>query len=321
MRTNMGIKVAKPPFACHISRLGVGVNIFSVVKDECRSLCTAGGFRKFTPEYSYGEQRVNTPYEIWHVDTGRVFAEYRSKNKKIFLGGSYSDLSAGETLPYLAYGLIEKQGQTRGQVTVHAAALTRNGRGVVLLGKACAGKTTLALELCLRHRFKIVANDLSILETRLDTLFAIGGTKHFFVRKGVVKKTHPQLLPYFPNKVEDDDWNTRTSILPVEIGVEVETEQVEVASVFLVRLDHSSAKGVEISQVNKQWARLYLYENLSRYIRRTNLPIFAGSDEQYCLYPPDLDAPELHQKRVAMMEALVSKMQHVSGGFRDVALN
>ena len=130
--------IHRPPFVCSIRRGQWGVNVFSV-SDQCLALCTKDSLARLMPEYVCNEVLARTPYEIWHINDKKVFAEHRLQKKQIIVGGSKEDLGQGDTIPFLAYGFLERQGQANKEATIHGAGLSFGESGIVILGKEGSG--------------------------------------------------------------------------------------------------------------------------------------------------------------------------------------
>lgn len=61
-------------------------------------------------------------------------------------------------------------GELQGGLGVHAAAVGLGSRGVLLLGKSGAGKSTAAASLCLRHGGRLLADDAALLRERAGVI-------------------------------------------------------------------------------------------------------------------------------------------------------
>lgn len=310
---------AGPSFRGSARRLALAVNVYSDVA-EVGKLFERGSFVDFCPEYRWTDQPVDGAYELWHIDGSTADPsscpiDYHLAERRIVVMADPKILVQGETLPYLAYGLLELQGQGIGQATIHGAAISRDGQAILLVGGKGAGKTTLGLELCLNRGFKLIGNDLIILG--LDAigtgLVALGGTKHFNVRLATAQEQFPGLLPCFGSSGSDDNWATRAIIKPDAIRVDIDGDPVPIACVFELHLDHRSSS-VKLTEINPIRSRLILYENLSKYIQGTSLPVLVGDDLRL-VYRPSFDDPPLHLTRARMITAMVNELnlRHLSG--------
>ncbi len=66
--------------------------------------------------------------------------------------------------------------------------------------------------------------------------------------------------------------------------------------------------------------RLYLYDELSRYIRGTCIPLVYGSQFYIGDYLPSLDKPEYHKNRVRFIDWIMDKIgfYFVSGSMNAI---
>jgi hypothetical protein len=69
---------------------------------------------------------------------------------------------------------------------------------------------------------------------------------------------------------------------------------------------------------DKMSTRLYLNENMSRYIRGTAIALFSEGSK-FIGYVPSFDSPDFFNMRVRLTEALISntEMMYLSGNLRD----
>jgi hypothetical protein len=72
-------------------------------------------------------------------------------------------------------------GDLRGGLGVHASAVALGRRAVILLGEANAGKSTAAAELCLRHRGRLLADDVSLLEDRRSLVHVVPSEQRHYL--------------------------------------------------------------------------------------------------------------------------------------------
>lgn len=107
--------------------------------------------------------------------------------------------------------------------------------------------------------------------------------------------------------------------MPTDLGIQVQVEPVEVSRSFLVHVD-DTLSGVFVKPADSIVTRLYLNENLSRYIRGTSIALF-GEALSFLGYVPSLDSEELFAQRRILIEHLLGSpaMTYVSGPLKGVA--
>jgi hypothetical protein len=247
--------------------------------------------------------------------TCRFFVEYRESDQprvrysraSAFVEAPWAVIETGDLLVYAALPFVELQHQQKGFVTAHAAAVSLDGKALMLFGKEGAGKTSTALGLCRWHGAKLIGNDLVL----------IGGTKFFHLRYESMRKNMPELLTLFPQS-QADPWLQKVFCQPEDLNVEVRHGITIVSRAYLVHVDDTT-QGLFVKPADDIVTRLYLNENLSRYIRGTSIALF-GNDRSFLGYVPSFDSEALFQKRKALMERILTlpPMMYVSGALREV---
>lgn len=225
-------------------------------------------------------------------------------------------LQTGEVLLYAALPFLEVLHQRKRVVTIHAAAVESNGKAILLLGKAGAGKTSLTLSLCRNHKARLIGNDIVKVGLVDEAVIAFAGSKYFFLRQESIKRNIPDLLSLFP-KSEKDPWTHKIHCLPDKLGIVVCTDPIPIKKSYQVHVDETMDK-LYVTKANKIDTGLHLNENMSRYIRGTAIALF--SEDSRCLgYVPSLDTPDFFNMRVGLSEVLVSttEMVHLSGNLHD----
>lgn len=311
----------RPTFACRICRGDIAVNIFSA-DSTCFQECLVGNFTLCLPEYKCLETPGQTKYELWYFNKNGVTptVTYELGKNRVVVEGPGDFIYGGQALPFIAYSLIELQGMYLGQVTAHCAVVSINNKAILLFGKAGSGKTTVALELCIKHNAKLISNDISILAMPDTELFVLGGTKQIYARVESLTRTHPEVLAYSNQVYRGDGWQVRASMSPEKIGIQTASGAVNVVKAFSVLLPANDNGDFQVGPVGKHWGKLYLHENFGRYIRATALPIIGGNSD-YFAYPPSLDTPELFTKRLRIIEHLTqpNMWDNVFGNHKMVA--
>lgn len=228
----------------------------------------------------------------------------------------FEQLQTGEVLLYAALPFFEVLHQRKQVVTMHAAAVEFDGRAILLLGKAGAGKTSLTLSLCRNHRARLVGNDIVKVGMSGNSVLACAGSKYFFLRQESIKRNIPDLLSLFPQS-EKDPWTHKIYCSPDRLGVATCDGQVPITKSYMVHVDETMNE-LYIASADKMDTRLYLNENMSRYIRGTAIALF-GQSSQFMGYIPPFDSLDFFNMRVGLTEALISNtmMVSLSGNLHD----
>jgi hypothetical protein len=227
-------------------------------------------------------------------------------------------LQTGELLLYAALPFLEVLCQRKSIVTIHAAAVELFGKAILLLGKAGAGKTSLALSLCRNHQAKLIGNDIVKVGLLGGKAIARAGSKYFFLRKESIKRNIPDLLSLFPQS-EKDPWTHKIYCLPDKLGVATRDECLPITQSYLVHVDETM-ECLYSTNADRMDTRLYLNENMSRYIRGTAVALF--SEQSHFLgYVPSYDTSNLFAMRVKLMEALIADtgMMYIAGNLHDTS--
>lgn len=244
--------------------------------------------------------------------------EVRYVDKEVYITMPFDKLQMGEMLLYVALPFVEVLLQRKQIVTMHAAAIEFDGRGILLLGKAGAGKTSLTLALCRNHRAKLIGNDIVKVGLVDEQVVAYSGSQYFFLRQESIKRNIPDLLSLFP-KSEKDPWTHKIHLLPDSLGISICSGQVPIARSYLVHVDETMECPYVVC-VGEMDIKLYLNENMSRYIRGTAVSLF-DEESHFMGYVPSFDTPDFFAGRVKLMESLISQteMMYLSGSLKDAS--
>lgn len=251
--------------------------------------------------------------DLIHVDSPKCQMNWKSRPVKVMW--PTVDLADG-TLLFLAHMLLEEKMSLSGFFSIHGACVVINGQGVVFLGKTGSGKTSLVLATCLEYEATLLGNDVIVLGTRDDQLNCLAGTKALHLRERSVTPAFPALGKYFPRT--DDPWSNKVFVMPKEIGLRTTLAPTDVTKVFLVHIDVSGAPLYERS-ADSLATRLYLHEELSRYIRGTAVTAFSRSKKNSLGYIPSLDSVTRFHRRDIFVERVVRNATYVSGRLDEVS--
>lgn len=238
---------------------------------------------------------------------------------RVEVGYPWEMMRVGETILYLSYPLMELQRQMQCDLTAHAACVSLDGEGILLLGKEGSGKTSAAIDLCRKYGARLIANDLCVLGCRGGSVIARGGTKFFFLRRESVKRNLPDLLQFFASIPPTDPWLDKVKISHERIGVQCEDAEIRIRSAFLLHVDETKARTIHMS-ADGIATRLYLNENFSRYIRSSCTVMIGGNDSDYLGYIPSLDQEEFFSMRRRLMLSVTRgcNLEYVSGPLEGV---
>ncbi len=238
-------------------------------------------------------------------------------DKRVFLNIPFKKIQTGELLFYSALPFFEIQRQRGSVVTMHAAAVKLSGKGILLLGKTGSGKTTITLSLCLNNKASLIGNDTVNLGIVDKSVVAFSGSKFFTLREESIKRNIPELLNLFPLS-RKDPWTHKVNFLPDKLGIDTCYNPVSVIRSYLVHVDETMDK-LYIADANTMDVRLYLNENMSRYIRGTAIAIF-DNQHRFMGCVPSYDLPSFFKMRVSLIERLIAKTEiiYISGNINDV---
>lgn len=208
-------------------------------------------------------------------------------------------------LPYLFYNLTERIRQENlGLVTAHAAAVAKNGRGVLILGDKGSGKTSLMLALCLTQGYEMIGNDSIVLGGKEELVIATG-SHQINVRLPVARKLG---LP-MRDKITSDNkinYEIKFPLLPQDLGIKTANGILPLSVAVRINL-HSDNPDFVISNIpSHEVEALRLSENFSRYIRGIPTPLEL-SNSGINGHFPDLDTIQLTEFRNKMVNAFLAK--------------
>lgn len=248
--------------------------------------------------------------------TNASFESVTYSDKSVLVTMPLEQLQSGEILLYAALPFLEVLHQRKRVVTMHAAAVEFGDKAILLLGKAGAGKTSLTLSLCRNHRARLIGNDVVKVGLVDGSVQACAGSKYFFLRQESIKRNIPDLLSLFPQS-EKDPWTHKIYCSPERLGVPTCEGETLITKSYLVHVDETMGE-LYTASADKMDTRLYLNENMSRYIRGTAIALF-GQGSQFMGYVPSFDSSDFFNTRVGLTEALISntKMVYLSGNLHD----
>jgi hypothetical protein len=306
------------PFRCAAGMGPYTVNIYSN-SDEFMPNFKGGGkeYIPWIPGWNVRENPTNSGYSIVYSTGELTNVEYDQNKKQLLVVGPKEEFSDGQALAYMTFFLTEAQRQADGIVTAHAAALSYQNSGLLILGERGDGKTSVCLGLGRKYGYRLAANDLTTLgyDPVKDKAEVHDGTKIFGLRLSAVRGRFDELLHLYDDTTKTS-WTTKAFVLPHDVGMEIDNNINPVEKVYMVYLDSTKTDNLSTYQMDGMWIKNYLYENFSRYIRGTAIVAFGSKSKDFLGYLPSLDQQLFHRKRLSLIEYLIKKTKiiNVSGG-------
>ena len=188
------MKNKKSTFQCTVYMAEEGINIYSESGRVIELL--KGNFIPFVPEWRI-EKRENKKLPCLEC----VFANNQEikidENNNFFISGLFEEFSQAHTIPYFIHYILESERAKKGKATIHATAVSKNKKGILILGKQGSGKTSITLELCRKHGYSLIGNDLVLTGLQDDIGYLYRGTKIFRVRATTIKDYNKDLENFF----------------------------------------------------------------------------------------------------------------------------
>ena len=173
-------------------------------------------------------------------------------------------------LTYISLTMFSKILADNNKFLLHSSSLMhKSNNGIVLVGDANAGKTSLAFELMSKFNCKLISNDHSIIGLEDDEVKILGGTKDIQMRLGAIQKFFPDL--YQKINIESDDvWNKKLIVNDFINPNMILQENNDVAllrDVYSINTVDYGESFIRRKQNIDEF--LYLYESMSKIIKGT----------------------------------------------------
>lgn len=227
--------------------------------------------------------------------------------------GPLVDPDFQQRIPHLVYATTEKVRQEElGIVTVHAVAVSKGNEGLLIVGDKGAGKTSLLLALCLEYGFRVIGNDLVLIQGG-QPLTLIAGTRYLDIRECVIRK-FASLSGFEGHPSPAGPYEGKVRVYPGEIGLATETSLVPITKVVRIRLHDDNDKITCSTDIPVTTELLRLNENFARFIRGVTTPLVI-KDQSISGYFPSFDNLKLARRRNEMIRTLINQtpFYYVSG--------
>lgn len=238
----------------------------------------------------------------------RNTSQIEAISSKIFIiDGPLNSESFLKRLPYLFYNLAEETRQEDlGLITIHGAAVSKEGKGILILGDKGSGKTSLMLALCLTQGYQMIGND-TIIAGGKENLVIAAGSRQINVRLPVARKLN---LPVErTEKNRGIDYEIKSAFLPEDLGIGIESGTLPLSGIVRINLHSDNPEYVMSDITSRETEALRLGENFSRYIHGIPTPIELTVEGIHG-YFPDLDTPALTEFRNNLINTILSNIPY-----------
>lgn len=287
---------------CSIFSVGVAVNFYSDV--DLYDLFSTKLYTQYIPDLIVSKKLAPSNREVHYKNNNKRTLKFQPT--KVNIAFPWTMMKEGETLLYMSYPLIEFQRQKLNSSTIHAACVSIDNHGILLLGNSWSGKTSLSLKLAQNYGAKIHATDLAIIRLISDKLFCLGGTKYIDPRFDTIKKSFPGLL-YMINANQENPWMHKVLFRACDIGLTEGKDDVEIKTILRIHVDETKDT-VHLINANDLQTRLYLNEAMSRYIRNTTTTMTGGENYELLGYMPAIDRREFYGWRQRAIELMIKSI-------------
>jgi len=253
------------------------------------------------------------------VESAETSIDYDEAERTMVISGKPDQIA--DSLVYMLYTYSEVQRQAEDRYTLHAAAVCKEGQGILILGSKGAGKTALAMSLCVDWGYDLIGNDVVIVGRSAAGGFQIYGGDGVFKPRRLTMDEFPQFRDIVPFDVEKNDFEAKAIVHPNELGVSVEDGSVSFVSAVQVFMHADKNTALRVTEPPYEALRLNLYENASRYIRGVTTPVF-DSEGRFMCSLPSFDNHDLSCGRICFLEQVIENIGVVSvsgGNLREVS--
>ena len=267
-------------------------------------------------EYSVSPPRTQERMPtLRYVDDEDWHAEYEPETATCTFTAPWREIGETTVLAMWLFYLSELVRQERREYLLHASAVERGGRAIVLAGPSESGKTICALELCLGYGFRLFANNRVKVGLRDGTPRLLRGDPVFNLRSSSLRRYSELFgrLVFGELRSDEPEPTQKRRIAPGALGIEVAESAPEIAVLVLLALDADApdlpAERIagEIRSREAFRAVAAVYEEISSRVRGTAFIPVALAPRSKDFFVPSLDRPDFVTARMAFLDALFSE--------------
>jgi hypothetical protein len=243
-----------------------------------------------------------------YVDSAQWGVDYEPAAAACTFSAPWTEIAETTVLAMWLFYLSELVRQERGEYLLHASAVAKGERAIVLFGPSESGKTITSLELCLAHGFQLFANNRIRVGLRNGSPRLLQGDPTFNVRGSSLRAYSESLA----RRIFDGEGVTKRKrrVAPATLGIDVAAPNPQIAVFALLALDARGSLAPaeriasDITSRDAFRAVASLYQEISSRVRGAAfIPIALrpGSEE---FFVPSLDTPDFVRRRMRFLEAL-----------------
>jgi len=257
-----------------------------------------------------------SPLPTLRYDESDSFSlSYDEPADRLTLLAPASAIPGSDLLQMSLWILRERVRQREGRIRLHASAVARDGRAMLMIGGSESGKTTTTLELCLRHGYRLCANDMVEIALQQDRVTIVGGDKVINFRLRSLRQYSPEFAKFVFAEQSDapNDWAVKRELHASECGIGYDETTVPIDRVVFLRLDRDCSPpcvlvlGDERERRLTRWAKATLFEESCLLVRGAGFTPLDSAGNFVPLGIPSLDSPELVAGRVRLLNALFAQ--------------
>lgn len=299
-------------FQGHIKLLGEEVNYFT---NQAESL----SFMKTMPnslavpcyEFIADIKSQKDVLSLMYFDSDKTHINYSHSEKRLIYQDNWKNVKYSSIMRTLLLALTDIQRQSQNRFLLHASCVEKNGKALVFWGSSGTGKTACALGLCLEYGFRLIANDLVLLYTVNEQLFAQRvGQELLTLRQHTLMKGYPQLHARFFGELEPkvNPWQNKKHVSVADLACQVCEHATPVEKICRVQLDESLEECFYLPFDNREKIKSELFEQLSRRICGSAYPLLRKNGD-FSLPMLNLDNSKAWTNRIAFITDIAKPNQ------------
>ncbi len=265
------------------------------------------------PDFST-EDSGTAGFTVSYKDREANYAKLDKKNRRISISGRYKKGIPPEQLVWVNMPIFEFLNEEQGLFGLHAAAIVKDDKAMLLMGKGYTGKTTLAMDLSMNRGYKFMGDERILLDGATSRVVA--GNSMLSPRTDMIHKMFRSVERSMGLKYDKND-PKQIFVRPSDVGIKCADKPADITKIIFTNIVPNGRKAKFHEKKNID-AKIELLQNISYYIRGV------GSCIAHCMYAlPSLDNSKLTDARMKSIVRLVDKedvtVYKAYGSFKSIA--